>query len=119
YVGFAFARSVLTSHPFALPHPPVWFTSTFQFLLLTGYLAWGWGSTGRTPGKALLGLRVVTDTGTRLRMARALARAALCALVGPLLLAWALVSRRNAGIHDLVLGTAVIYDWRPRFTRGG
>ena len=119
YVGFAFARTVLTSHSFQLPHPPVWFTSVFQFVLLTGYLAWGWGSTGRTPGKALLGLRVVTDTGTRLTVARALARAALCALVGLPLLAWALVSRRNAGIHDLLLSTAVIYDWRPRFTRGG
>ncbi len=114
FLGFAFARFLLTSEPFELPHPPVWFTSAAQFLLLTTYLAWGWGSTGRTPGKALVGLRVVTARGKRLGPLRAIARAALCAAVGPILLAWALVSRRNAGVHDLVLSTAVIYDWRPR-----
>ena len=117
YVGFAFARFLVTSKPFQLPHPPVSVTSTLQFLLLTAYLAWGWSSTGRTPGKALLGLRVVTDDGKPLGVGRAIARAALCALIGPILLAWALVSRRNAGIHDLLLSTAVLYDWRPRTSR--
>jgi len=114
YLGYAFGRFVLTSQPFALPHPPVGATSALQFLLLTAYLAWGWTSTGRTPGKALVGLRVVTAKGQPVGVLRATARAALCALVGPVLLAWALVSRRNAGIHDLVLKTAVLYDWRPR-----
>jgi len=113
-LGFAFARFLLTSKPFELPHPRVWVTSAAQFLLLTTYLAWGWGSTGRTPGKALVGLRVVTARGKPLGLLRAIARAALCATVGPILLAWALVSRRNAGVHDLLLSTAVIYDWRPR-----
>ena len=114
FVGFAFARFLLTSKPFALPHPPVWVTSLLQFLLLTVYLAWGWASTGRTPGKALVGLRVVTKAGESLGVLRATARAAICVLVGPILLAWVLVSRRNAGIHDILLSTAVIYDWRPR-----
>jgi len=119
FLGYAFARFLLTNKPFELPHPPIGLTSTLQFLLLTTYLAWGWASTGRTPGKALLGLRVVTDEGKPLSIPRSIARAAMCAIVGPILLAWALVSRRNAGIHDLVLSTAVIYDWQPRFTRGG
>ncbi|HEV3351689.1 MAG TPA: RDD family protein [Acidimicrobiales bacterium] len=114
FLGFAFARFLLTSKPFELPHPPVGFTSAAQFLLLTTYLAWGWASTGRTPGKALVGLRVVTAGGKPLALLRAIARAALCAAVGPVLLAWVLVSRRNAGVHDLLLSTAVIYDWRPR-----
>jgi len=119
FLGYAFARFLLSSKPFELPHPPIGVTSTLQFLLLTTYLAWGWASTGRTPGKALLGLRVVTDGGTPLSIRRSVARAALCTLVGPILLVWAVVSRRNAGIHDLLLSTAVIYDWQPRFTRGG
>ena len=114
YVGFAFARFLLTSKPFDLPHPQVSVTGTLQFLLLIAYLAWGWASTGRTPGKALLGLRVVTDGGKPLSVLRACARATLCALVGPILLAWVVVSRRNAGIHDLLLSTTVVYDWRPR-----
>jgi uncharacterized RDD family membrane protein YckC len=117
FVGFAFARFLLTDNPFELPHPPVGVTSSFQFLLLTAYLAWGWASTGRTPGKAMLGLRVVTDDGKPLGALRSIARAVLCAIVGPILLAWALVSRRNAGVHDLVLSTAVVYDWEPRTSR--
>ena len=118
FVGYAFARFLLTKKPFELPHPPIGVTSTLQFLLLTTYLAWGWASTGRTPGKALLGLRVVTDDGKPLTIPRAIARAALCTIVGPILLAWALVSRKNAGIHDLLLSTAVVYDWVPRTSAG-
>jgi uncharacterized RDD family membrane protein YckC len=113
-LGYSFARFLLTDKPFELPHPPVWGTSTLLFLLFTAYLAWGWASTGRTLGKALLGLRVGTDDGRPLSIPRAIARAALCTLVGPILLAWAVVSRKNAGIHDLLLGTAVVYDWVPR-----
>ena len=112
-VGYGFARFLLTSHPFDVPDPGVVLTGAVHFVLLTAYLAWGWTSTGRTPGKAAVGLRVVTGRGQPLRLGRALARAAMCALF-PLVLAWALVSRRNAGVHDLLLGTAVVYDWRPR-----
>ncbi len=27
---------------------------------------------------------------------------------------WILVSRKNAGLHDLAAHTTVIYDWHPR-----
>jgi uncharacterized RDD family membrane protein YckC len=111
--GIALARVLLTSDPFKLPRPVIGVTSTAEYLLLVAYLAWGWASTGRTPGKALLGLRAVSDHGARLKPLRATARAALCALFPPVLL-WALVSRRNAGIHDLLISTTVVYDWRPR-----
>ena len=116
--GIALTKYLLGNQPFELPRPQIGISSTAQYVLLVAYLAWGWASTGRTPGKALLGLRVITVHGDRLHPARALARAALCALF-PFFLAWVLVSRKNAGIHDLVLGTTVVYDWVPRFTRGG
>jgi uncharacterized RDD family membrane protein YckC len=35
----------------------------------------------------------------------------------PIFLLWALVSKRNAGIHDLLLSTAVVHDWEPRVVR--
>jgi uncharacterized RDD family membrane protein YckC len=112
-VGIALTRFLVTSHPFELPRPSLGISSTAEYLLLAAYLAWGWASTGRTPGKALLGLRVITTHGERLTPARATARAAVCSLF-PVVLAWVLVSRRNAGIHDLLLRTTVVYDWRPR-----
>jgi uncharacterized RDD family membrane protein YckC len=30
---------------------------------------------------------------------------------------WAAVSRRNASIQDLIVGTAVVYDWGPAAAR--
>jgi uncharacterized RDD family membrane protein YckC len=77
------------------------------------YLAFFWGTTGRTLGKQLVGLRVVTAAGGSLRAGRAALRAALC-VVFPVGLLWVLVSRRNAAVHDLLLRTAVVYDWHAR-----
>jgi len=112
-LGIGLTRYVITSKPFELPRPDLGVTSTAGLILLTAYLAWGWASTGRTPGKALLGLRVVTSNGAGLGVGRATARAAICALF-PIFLVWALVSKKNAAIHDLLLKTAVVYDWEPR-----
>jgi uncharacterized RDD family membrane protein YckC len=79
-------------------------------LLVVAYLGYGWGLDGRTLGKIVMGLRVVDDDGADLTPGRGLLRAFLYLLVPPGLL-WALVSRRNASLQDLVLGTAVVHDW--------
>lgn len=81
--------------------------------LLFVYLAFFWATTGKTLGKQLVGLRVVTGRGASLGVGRATLRAALCVLV-PIGLLWVLVSRRNRALHDLLLRTAVVYDWRSR-----
>jgi uncharacterized RDD family membrane protein YckC len=114
--GVALAKFLVGSEPFELPRPYLGITSTTQYLLVIAYLAWGWSSTGRTPGKAMFGLRAVTDRGRPLTRRRAVARAALCAFF-PFVILWALVSKRNAGLHDLLLDTAVVYDWQPRRPR--
>jgi uncharacterized RDD family membrane protein YckC len=79
-------------------------------LVLTGYFAWSWATTGRTYGDALLGLRVVTRDGDRLRPGRALLRAVLC-VAFPLLLLWAAISRHSHSVQDVVMRTSVRYDW--------
>lgn len=79
-------------------------------LLLVAYLAFGWATTGRTIGKHLAGLRVVRVNGGDVSALRAIARAALCVIFIPGLL-WAGLSRRNASIQDLIVRTAVVYDW--------
>jgi uncharacterized RDD family membrane protein YckC len=79
-------------------------------LLLIAYLAYGWGLNGRTVGKVVLGLRAVGRDGTDLSPWRALARAVLYLMFLPGIL-WAIVSRKNASIQDLLVGTAVVYDW--------
>ena len=49
--------------------------------------------------------------GGRLPHARALLRAVLCVLF-PVGLLWVLISRRNYAVHDLLVRSAVVYDWR-------
>lgn len=81
-------------------------------LLLVAYLGYGWGLNGRTVGKVALGLRVVHADGADLSFARGVARAVLYLVFLPGIL-WSAVSRKNASLQDLILGTAVIYDWGP------
>lgn len=79
-------------------------------LLLIAYLAYGWGLNGRTVGKVVVGLRAVRHDGRDLSPLRALFRAVLYLIFLPGIL-WAVVSRQNASVQDLMLGTAVVYDW--------
>jgi uncharacterized RDD family membrane protein YckC len=77
---------------------------------VVGYLALSWAATGRSVGKQLAGLRVVDRAGRRLSPWRSFMRAVLYVLF-PAGLLWVLASRRNASVQDLVVGTAVVYDW--------
>jgi len=77
------------------------------------YLTVGWALTGQTYGSHLMGLRVVSSRGHRLRLWVAFFRAVFCTLV-PIGLLWCAGSRGHRSIQDLVLRTRVIYDWQPR-----
>ncbi len=72
---------------------------------------------GRTPGKAFMGLRVLTTDGQRVPIWRAIVRivgiivAALPLFVG---LLWVLLDDRRQGLHDKLAGTCVIYTWAAR-----
>lgn len=79
-------------------------------LLLLAYLGYGWGLNGRTVGMVVMGLRAVRRDGRDISAMRGLARAVLYLLFLPGIL-WVVVSRRNASLQDLLLGTAVVYDW--------
>ncbi len=103
-------RYLLAGPPFRLPVLPRWLDVTGGAAIAIGYLALNWAATGRSVGKQAVGLRVVDRVGRRLSLRRALARALLYVLM-PAGLLWILASRRNASVQDLVLGTAVIYDW--------
>ena len=88
-------------------------------LVLWGYafttLYWtvAWATSGRSLGAWVMGVRVVSRKGGRLGWLVALARAAFS--VGfPIGLGWALVSKRNRSVQDVVLRTIVIYDWSLR-----
>lgn len=88
-------------------------------IALWGFVyVWGFVAVaGRTPGKALLGLRVVRSDGTFVPVGRSFARAVLWWV--SIALAWLAVlpvalGRRHRGAHDALAGTAVVYDWGDR-----
>jgi uncharacterized RDD family membrane protein YckC len=98
------------SQGFHLPALPGWVTGVAFTALAVAYLTSGWSATGRSIGKRVAGLRLVTADGQRLSPSRAFLRAVLC-VVFPVGFLWALFSVRNRSVHDLIVRTTVIYDW--------
>ena len=82
-----------------------------------GYPLFFWTLTGQTPGKLLMGLRVVTTDGRYLSLGQSVRRligyviAALPLYLGFL---WILVDDRRRGWHDKIAGTCVVYTWNAR-----
>jgi uncharacterized RDD family membrane protein YckC len=83
-------------------------------LFWVGYLLLFWTVSGRTPGKAVLGLRVVTRDGRRLSLGRSLLRLVGYVLSTILLylgFLWVAIDARQRGLHDYLAGTYVVYSW--------
>ena len=77
-----------------------------------------WALAGRTPGMALLGIRVVATSGRPLSWLASLVRAIVLAYF-PIGALWAVVDRRNQGLHDKLARTTVVrIEPAPAF-RGG
>ena len=87
-------------------------------LLLLGYFVmwiywtWSWSTGGRSLGNVLMGLRVQTQSGNNLGLGLAALRS-LLSVIFALGLAWALISRKNKSVQDIVLRTEVVFDWAP------
>jgi uncharacterized RDD family membrane protein YckC len=101
---------MLDPRGFHLPNTSTIFNLTVVLGVLTGYLALGWATTGRTYGAHVMGLRVVDHRGRRLPVLIALARAGFCT-VFPIGLLWCAVNRNNRSVQDVVLRTSVVHDW--------
>ena len=87
------------------------------FLFVIGYFVFFWAIVGQTPGKALLGIRVIPVQGRKLSVGRALLRyiGYWISTAGLLLgFLWILVDDRRQGWHDKISGTYVVYTWHAR-----
>jgi uncharacterized RDD family membrane protein YckC len=109
--GYAVVSYLFTDSPLEYPDPGVVWNSVTFSVLLVAVLTLAWSGSGRTLGNAAIGLRVLTDSGNRPTWRRALLRAVVVVYIPVFSMLWILVSRKNAGIHDLVCRTAVVYDW--------
>ena len=73
--------------------------------------------TGRTPGKGLTGLRVVSSEGAAPSVRQAFVRTLafpLSAVLFGIGFLMAIVQREHRALHDLIAGTAVVFDWGDR-----
>ena len=113
YVGVSAFRFLLHPRRFTWPEPSSLYLTALGWILLIVYLTIAWANTGRTFGKRVLGIRVVTGDEDRLPLLQSFVRACLCALF-PIGLFWSAVSGRNASVQDLIVRTHVVYDWRPK-----
>jgi len=114
--GVSLLWDLLFSNKVEIPTPPGWASALMIFWVLVIYLALGWGSTGRTIGKQLLGLRVVRADARPLTPGQAFVRAVFCAIFYPGIL-WVLFDRRCCSLQDKALKTVVVYDWIPEAAR--
>ena len=113
-LGVGVLRYILgASDQFADWRPSPVAVVAIQYVLLVLVFTLGWGGGGRTIGKGVLGLRAARADGTPVGFPRALLRALLCA-AAPWILGFVALSRKNRGIHDVLLGTRVTYDWARR-----
>ena len=114
-----FVLSSVLGHDVALSDAPV-VSSIALGLWLLGYFAYPIAVSGRTPGMALVGLRVVTKDGRDLDAGRAVVRTVVLPLsllllaIGILMI---LINRNRRALHDLIAGTAVVYSWNARAAR--
>jgi uncharacterized RDD family membrane protein YckC len=111
YVALSAVLFAWNPRTFSFHAPSGWFSVAAAGTVATVYLTVGWWIGGRSYGSAVMGLRVVSRHDRDLRFAAALLRAAVCVLF-PLGLAWCVLDRRSRAVHDLLLRTRVIYDWR-------
>jgi uncharacterized RDD family membrane protein YckC len=72
-----------------------------------------WMLLGQTPGKWIMGVRVVGIHGERVGLSRAVLRLVGYFLSGILFIGylWILVDKRRQGLHDKVAATIVVYSW--------
>ena len=91
--------------------------SIFIFCVIFVYYSFFTIFSGHTPGKAILGLRIVNNNGKKLSFFRATVR--FFAYIPTLLslgigFFWLIVDDQRQAWHDTLSGTFVIYTWEAR-----
>jgi uncharacterized RDD family membrane protein YckC len=113
YLGLAGFLFLVSPRDFSFPDTNLILSLAAAAGVCVVYLTGCWWLSGRTYGDLVMGLRVVSYRGDRMRLAGAFVRALFCTFF-PVGLLWIAVSRQNRSVQDTVLRTSVIYDWTPR-----
>jgi uncharacterized RDD family membrane protein YckC len=117
--AISFAASVLTGTSIHWNRGDQWVTLAF-FAWEFSYFAYFWMASGKTPGMVMLGVQVVGQDGSHLGAKRGLVRTLAFPLSFLLLglgFLGILLGRDRRALHDVIAGTAVVYDWDAREAR--
>jgi uncharacterized RDD family membrane protein YckC len=118
--GFAYLAGAMSGHggailakitdPEKMASLTLWMWA-FSIFINIAYFTYFHGSTGRTPGKTLLGLQVVSADGTSISYGIAFLRSVgylVSSLVFCLGYIWVAFDKQKQGWHDKIAGTVVI-----------
>ena len=117
--AISFAATVLTGNGITWHRGDIWVIVAYAVWAFA-YFAHSWALSGRTPGMALFGVRVVSDDGAHVSGRQATVRALALPLSFLLLglgFVGILLGDRRRALHDVIAGTAVIYSWDARAAR--
>lgn len=94
-----------------------WILNAFAFGFPLVYLLFFWVVAGQTPGKRVIGLRVVRMNGSRITLLVGLRRLLgymACFLSLGIGFLWVLIDEQRRGWHDKIAGTCVVYSWEAQ-----
>lgn len=91
-------------------------TGVLSFLFVGSYYVFFWSLIGQTPGKMIMGLRVVSVDGSPVSVWQSLRRFVgyLISFILFLGYLWILADDRRQGWHDKIASTFVVYAWDAR-----
>jgi uncharacterized RDD family membrane protein YckC len=115
----SFAARVLTGHSVSWNRNDILVTIAYVAWAFL-YFAYSWATSGKTLGMALLGVRVVAADGADASAHHAVIRTLtfpLSFLFLGLGFTGIVLQRDRRALHDLIAGTAVVYDWDARAAR--
>jgi uncharacterized RDD family membrane protein YckC len=107
-----FLRFLVGDEHFKVPQPGPAGNAALLVVVAVALLGSSWSGSGRAPGMAVMGLRVVGNDGRPLSSRRAFWRAVLAVLTLGLGVIVVAFSRRNRSLYDMVCGSSVVYAWR-------
>jgi uncharacterized RDD family membrane protein YckC len=93
------------------------FYSIITLLFIATYYIFFWTVTGQSPGKGIMGLRILTHRGGKLKLSQAIMRYIgyyLSAIPLGLGFFWILIDDRRLAWHDRLANTCVVYAWEAK-----
>jgi uncharacterized RDD family membrane protein YckC len=93
------------------------FYSLVSLLFIVTYYVFFWTIAGQTPGKGIMGLKILPRKGGKLKVGRAFLRYLgyyLSIIPFGLGILWILIDDRRLAWHDKIAGTCVVYSWEAR-----